>query len=101
MKHIKPCTLHCILEKSMLMANDVPEVIGQVNENENRFKIVISAKNHEEADKLFYGLSEGGQIEMLIGESPWGSYLGMFRCKNGIEWRVYFNSRYKDKTTPN
>src|SRR6478672_6130413 len=71
----------------MLMANDVPEILGKTNENENRSKIVISAESKEEADKLFNGLSEGGQIEMPISDSPWGgSYFGCFRDKYGIEW---------------
>ena len=47
--------------KNMLMANDVPEIMGQANENENRTKISISAESREEADKLFNGLSAGGQ----------------------------------------
>jgi len=55
--------------KSMLMANDVPEIMGKTNENENRSKIVISAESKEEADKLFNGLSVGGQIEGPIGDS--------------------------------
>ena len=29
---------------SILMANDVPEILGRTNENENRSKIVISAE---------------------------------------------------------
>lgn len=76
--------------KSMLMANDVPEIMGRTNENENRSKIVITAESKEEADKLFNGLSEGGQVEMPIMDSPWGSYFGMFRDKYGIEWMVEF-----------
>ena len=81
--------------KSILMANDVPEILGRTKENENRSKIVISAESKEEADKLFNGLSAGGQIEMPISESPWGSYFGMFRDKYGIEWMVDFDSNYK------
>jgi PhnB protein len=81
--------------KSILMANDVPEILGRTNENENRSKIVISAESKEEADKLFNGLSAGGQIEMPISDSPWGSYFGMFRDKYGIEWMVDFDSNYK------
>ena len=81
--------------KSILMANDVPEILGRTNENENRSKIVISAESKEEADKLFDGLSAGGQIEMPISDSPWGSYFGMFRDKYGIEWMVDFDSNYK------
>ncbi|MGG9971862.1 VOC family protein [Ferruginibacter sp. SUN002] len=80
---------------SILMANDVPEILGRTNENENRSKIVISAATKEEADKLFNGLSAGGQIEMPISDSPWGSYFGMFRDRYGIEWMVDFDSNYK------
>jgi PhnB protein len=74
----------------MLMGNDVPEIMGKTNENENRSKIVITAESREEADKLFNGLSAGGNIEMPIADSPWGSYFGMFRDKYGIEWMVDF-----------
>lgn len=73
---------------NLLMANDVPEHLGRVNENENRSKISVSAGSKEEADKLFSGLSEGGKIEMPIADSPWGSYFGMFRDKYGIEWMI-------------
>lgn len=83
--------------KNVLMANDVPESMGRVNENENRSKISISAESREEADKLFNGLSEGGTIEMPIGDSPWGSYFGMFRDKFGIEWMVDFDPKYNGK----
>ena len=80
--------------KNILMANDVPESMGQTNENENRSKISISAESKEEADKLFNGLSVGGQIEVQIGDSPWGSYFGMFRDKYGIEWMVDFDPKF-------
>jgi PhnB protein len=76
---------------NMLMANDVPESMGRTNENENRSKIFISAESREEADKLYHGLSAGGQIEGPIGDSPWGSYFGCFRDKYGIEWMIDFN----------
>ena len=82
---------------SVLMASDVPEFMGQVNENENRTKISISAESKEEADKLFNGLSAGGQIEGPIGDSPWdGSYFGCFRDKYGIEWIVQFDAKLGD-----
>lgn len=81
--------------KNVLMANDVPEFMGKVNENENRSKISVSAESKEEADKIFNGLSAGGTIEMPIQDSPWGSYFGMFRDKYGIEWMVDFDPRYK------
>ncbi|HXS58484.1 MAG TPA: VOC family protein [Hanamia sp.] len=83
--------------KNILMGNDVPESMGPVNENENRSKIAISAETREEADRLFNGLSAGGDVEMPIGDSPWGSYFGMFRDKFGIEWMVDFDPNYHGK----
>lgn len=82
---------------NILMGSDVPEMMGRVNENENRSKISISAESKEEADRLFNGLSAGGAIEMPIADSPWGSYFGMFRDKYGIEWMVDYDPRYKGK----
>jgi PhnB protein len=79
---------------NVLIANDVPEFMGRVNESENRSKISVSAESREEADKIFNGLSAGGDIEGPIGDSPWGSYAGMFRDKYGIEWIVEFDPSY-------
>jgi len=76
---------------AMLIANDVPEVLGRVNENENRSKILVSTESKEEADRLFNGLSVGGEVEGPMGDSPWGSYAGMFRDKYGIEWIIDFS----------
>ncbi|MBK8953393.1 MAG: VOC family protein, partial [Chitinophagaceae bacterium] len=78
-------------KSNMLMANDVPDFLGKVNENENRSKISISTESKEEADQLFNGLSAGGTIEIPITDSPWGTFFGMFRDKYGIEWIVEFD----------
>lgn len=76
-----------------LMGNDVPSFMGKTNENEHRSKILITTESREEADALFYGLSQDGSVEAPIGEGPWGTYLGMFRDKFGIEWMVEFNPK--------
>jgi PhnB protein len=83
--------------KNFLMANDVPEFMGKTNENENRSKIFIHTESREEADKIFNGLSAGGTIEGPIGDSPWGTYFGMFRDKYGIEWMVNFDPKLSSK----
>jgi len=77
---------------AILMGNDVPEAMGLVNENENRSKIVVTAASKEEADKIFHGLSAGGNVEMPITDTPWGTYLAMFRDKFGIEWMVEYST---------
>src|SRR5215475_8080041 len=40
---------------TVLMANDVPESMGRVSENENRSKIAVIADSQEEAAKIFNG----------------------------------------------
>lgn len=77
---------------TLLIANDVPEVMGQVNEHENRSKILVRTESKAEADRLFTGLSAGGEVEGPMGDSPWGSYAGMFRDKYGIEWIIEFTA---------
>jgi len=83
--------------QNILMGNDVPASMGRVDENENRSKISINTESREEADQIFNGLSAGGNIEVPIADSPWGSYFGMFRDKFGIEWMVDFNPAYNGK----
>ena len=77
---------------TMLIANDVPEILGRVNEHENRSKILVNTESKEEADRLFAGLSAGGEVEGSMGDGPYGSYMGMFRDKFGIEWLIEFST---------
>lgn len=73
---------------TILIANDVPEAMDRVSENENRSKIAVVADSKEEAERIFNELSAGGAVEMPMGESPWGTHFAMFRDKYGIEWTV-------------
>jgi len=79
--------------QNVLLANDILEMMGRVNENENRSKIAITADSKEEALKVFNGLSDGGQVEMPMDENPDGTYFAMFRDKFGIEWMVKFDPK--------
>jgi PhnB protein len=82
-------------EVNSLIGNDVPEFMGRVNERENRSKIHVSTDSKDEADKIFSGLSVGGEVEVPIADSGWGVYFGMFRDKFGIEWEVEFDANKK------
>lgn len=77
---------------SVLIANDVPEALGPVSEEENRSKIAVSVDSKEELERISKALSAGGTVEMPMGESPWGSHFAMFRDKYGIEWTVEYDS---------
>ncbi len=96
-EHEKEKIMHIALpigKSNKLMANDVPEFMGKTNENENRSKIYITAESKEEADKLFHGLSAGGEIEVPISEDEaTGASFGTFRDKYGIEWIVEFDPK--------
>ena len=80
-------------EGQMLIGNDVPEFMGKVSENENRSKIHIGVDSREEAEKIFSGLSAGGQVEVdgSEGDSTDETYFSMFRDKYGIEWVVEYS----------
>ena len=71
-----------------LVGNDVPSFMGKVSEEENRSKIHVSVESKEEAERIFKGLSEGGQVEVPMDTSAEGMNFAMFRDTFGIEWVV-------------
>ncbi len=74
-----------------LIGNDVPEIMGRVNEQEQRSKISITAASRDEARRLFNGLSDGGQVEVgNEGDDNADAFFAMFRDRWGIEWIVDF-----------
>lgn len=77
---------------NMLIANNIPEGMGQVSENENRSKIAVTSDSKEEAERIFNSLSVGGSVEVPMSEGM-GTYFGMFRDKYGIEWIIEFAAK--------
>ncbi len=75
----------------MLMGNDVPKFMGKTNEHENRSKIHVGVDSKEEAQRIFNGLSAGGQVEMPIDDSAGETCFAMFRDVYGIEWIIECN----------
>ena len=73
---------------NMIMATDALESMGQKLTQGNNFYLCISADSKEEADKLFNGLSQGGQLTMPMADMFWGAYYGSFTDKYGINWMV-------------
>jgi PhnB protein len=54
----------------------------------NNFSVSINTDNEAEADRLFNGLSAGGNVTMPMSKTFWGSYFGMFNDKFGINWMI-------------
>jgi PhnB protein len=52
------------------------------------FSLSISAANEREADKLFAGLKEGGEVTLPLGKTFFSPRFGMVKDKFGVGWMV-------------
>lgn len=63
----------------------------------NNFSVSVNASSKADADRLFNGLSKGGQLIMPMGKTFWDSYFGMFTDKFGIQWMISFDEPDRKK----
>lgn len=82
-----------VSKETVLMGSDTGGEWASSFKQGNNFSISINADSKEEADKLFNGLSAGGQVTMPMDNTFWGDYFGMFTDKFGINWMVSFNEK--------
>lgn len=75
---------------TLLYGGDIPEVFGTPAKAGNQLQINIEAESVEEANKLFKGLSKGGEIKMPLQETEWAESFSMFADKFGVQWMVMF-----------
>lgn len=81
----------------VLMGTDViGEWANKFVEGTNTY-ITIVPDSKAEADRIFKALSAGGQVEMPMGDQPWGAYYGSFKDKFAIQWMINYQLP-KDKT---
>jgi PhnB protein len=73
-----------------LMASDTLESMGSKMTAGNNFYLSLNVDSKQEADRVFNGLSKGGQVELPMQKMFWGEYFGMFADKFGIQWMVSF-----------
>jgi PhnB protein len=81
-------------KNSVLMGSDSNSASGDVVFGGN-ISISINTESKAEADKLFNGLSAGGNPFMPMNQTFWGAYFGMFVDKFGIHWMVNFDENEK------
>lgn len=55
------------------------------------FSLSISVNTEAEAQQVFAGLSEGGNVTMPLGKTFWSPCFGMLEDKFGIGWMVSVN----------
>ena len=81
-----------ISKETMLLGSDTGGEWSANFKQGNNFSVSINTDSTEEADRLFNGLSAGGQVTMPMANTFWGSYFGMFTDKFGMHWMVNINA---------
>ncbi len=76
-----------------LMASDICPSAGNSLRKGNQTYVMLDVEKKEEADRLFNGLSEGGEVEMEMADMFWGAYFGSFTDKFGIMWMINCESK--------
>ncbi|PXW16193.1 PhnB protein [Chryseobacterium sp. CBTAP 102] len=89
-----------ISKETILMGSDTGGEWSSNFKAGNNFSISVNAESKEEADRLFGGLSAGGQVTMPMEETFWGAYFGMFSDKFGINWMVNYDDPAKMQQHP-
>lgn len=56
----------------------------------NNVHLSVTAESKDQADHLFNSLSEGGNQNMPMEQTFWGSYFGMCTDKFGINWMISY-----------
>lgn len=74
----------------MLMASDIIPSMGHKLVEGNNNYISIFPESRAEAERLFNGLSAGGNIEMPLDDMFWGAYFGSFADKFGVHWMINY-----------
>jgi len=74
----------------VLMATDTLESMGQKLVKGNNVYISVHPESKEEADRIFKGLSAGGEVEMPMADQIWGDYYGSLKDKFGVQWMVNY-----------
>lgn len=83
-----------ISSETVLMASDVIDGFGPPVTFGNNISLSINVSSREEADRLFNGLSVGGNVFMPMGQAFWGAYFGSFADKFGIiNWLINFDEQ--------
>ena len=86
-----------ISKETVLMGSDTGGEWAVKYSQGNNFSISINTDTKSEADRLFNGLSAGGQVTMPMNKTFLGDYFGMFTDKFGINWMISFNDAQPNK----
>ncbi|NKY85948.1 VOC family protein [Nocardia veterana] len=74
-------------EDQLLMGSDAPPD-QRVGHDNVPFAVCLDVDDQAEAERIFTGLSEGGQVTMPLGKTEWAAQFGMVTDKFSVPWMV-------------
>lgn len=82
-----------ISDGNVIMASDLITGMEPGLNVGNNVTIAVGPNSREEADRIFSGLSEGGEVRMPMMDAFWGGYFGSFVDRFGINWLINVDER--------
>lgn len=73
---------------SHLMGTDSLESMDDAVSIGDNFLIALEPDSNEEADRLFAGLSEGGEVQLPLQETEWAEKHGICVDRFGVQWMI-------------
>jgi PhnB protein len=73
-----------------LMGSDILPSAGHRLAVGNNFYISLNPDSGGEAERLFAGLSAGGQVDMALQQTPWAEKFATFTDRFGVQWMVSY-----------
>ncbi len=91
-----------ISQETILMGSDVTDNTCKEGKfvKGNNIQLSANTGSREEAEKIFNGISAGGQVTMPLQDTFWGAYFGMWTDKFGISWMVNYDDPAKQQQHP-
>lgn len=74
-----------VIGDQVLMGSDTPSEQYQVPQG---FSVTVGPSTAEEAERIFHGLAEGGNVRMPIEKTFWAVRFGVLVDRFGIPWMV-------------
>lgn len=81
--HVMHATL--AIDGSLIQASDAPPPNYQPTSG---MSLAVSLDNVAEAERIFNGLSEGGQVTMPLQQTFWAARFGMLTDRFGTPWMI-------------
>ncbi|WP_448702472.1 VOC family protein [Mucilaginibacter sp. AW1-3] len=85
-----------ISKTNVLMGTDVLGSMGQSLTVGNNFALSVHTASEAETEKIFNGLSEGGQVTMPLQKTFWSALFGMLTDKFGTQWMISFDNNEQE-----